>query len=75
MVATYGGEAIELTVPLKARTKRGKFYLVELSTTGPASSKEGFLTYAWLDGYRHGELFRNTAAKGWDLWMEVYHAP
>jgi len=59
---------LDLFVPLKARVKAGKRYLIELSSDDP----DGFLLYSGLDGYSGGEMFINNHANGWDLRLEIF---
>ncbi len=73
--ATYLGGARELAVPLRAATKPGDTYVVELALAGPGTTEQGFLAFAWLDSYADGELYENNSTRGrrWDLRLEVYH--
>ncbi len=76
VIATYLTKSErKLAVPLKSKTTQGQRYILELAVDNPAATESGFLTYAWVDKYPHGQLFDGLTTRGrnWDIYMELFY--
>ena len=63
-----------MAISLRATTIPGELYLLDLAAVGSHPPKWCYTSYAWVDSYDRGFMFKDGHKSSWDLYLETYDA-